>query len=70
MTNIENLFKRKIFFTQPREDCKYGEGETVRWSSIYKSNTIYNHKKIGFADMDELLTQTIFILFSEQRCKS
>ena len=43
MTKIENLFKHKIFFTQPREDCKYGEGGTVRWSSIYKSNTIYNH---------------------------
>ena len=45
MENIENLFKHKIFFTQPREDCDYREGGTVRWSSIYKSNTIYNHKK-------------------------
>ena len=45
MENIENLFKHKIFFTQPREDCDYRERGTVRWSSIYKSNTIYNHKK-------------------------
>ena len=45
MENIEHLFKHKIFFTQPREDCDYRGGGKVKWSSIYKSNTIYNHKK-------------------------
>ena len=57
MENIENLFKHKIFFTQPREDCDYREVGKVKWSGIYKSNTIYNHKKLGVTDMDELLTQ-------------
>ena len=57
MENIENLFKHKIFFTQSRENCCHREGGTVRWFNIYKSNTIYNHKKIGFTDRDELLTQ-------------
>ena len=58
MENIENLFKHKIFFTQSKEDCCiYREGGTVRWFTIYKSNTIHNHKKIGFTDRDELLTQ-------------
>ena len=70
MENIGNLFKHKIFFTQQREDCDYREGGKVKWSGIYKSNTIYNHKKIGATDMNELLTQTIFILFRKQRCKS
>ena len=45
MENIENLFKHKIFFTQPGEDCDCWEGGTVRRSSIYESKTIYNHKK-------------------------
>ena len=57
MENIENFFKHKIFFTQSMEDYDYREGETVRWFGIYKSNTIYNHKKIGVTDRDELLTQ-------------
>ena len=57
METIKNLLKNNTFFTQPREGCNYGEGGTVRWSSIYKSNTIYNHKKIGITDMDELLAQ-------------
>ena len=55
--NIENLFKHKIFFTQQREDCDYGEGGKVKWSGIYKSYTIDDHKKIGVTDTDELLTQ-------------
>ena len=45
MENIENFFKHKLFFTQPREDYDYREGETVRWASTYESNTIYNNKK-------------------------
>ena len=57
MENIKNLFKHKIFFTQLREDCDYREGGTVRWSQIYKSNTIYNNKKIGVTKRDELLAQ-------------
>ena len=57
MENIENLFKHKMFFTQQREDCDYKEGGKVKWSGIYKSNTIYNHKKIGVTDIDMLLTQ-------------
>ena len=57
METIENLFKHKIFFTHPREICDYGEGGKVKWSGIYKSNKIYNHKKIGVIDMDELLAQ-------------
>ena len=56
MKNIENLFKHKIFFTQPREDCDYRGEETVKWSGIYKSNVIYNHNTI-FTDIDDLLTQ-------------
>ena len=61
--NIENFYKHKIIFTKPREDCDYREncvyreGQTVRWAEIYKSNTIYNHKKIGVTDREELLTQ-------------
>ena len=57
MENIGNLFKHKIFFTQQREDCDYREGGKVKRSGIYKSNTIYDHKKIGVTDRDELLTQ-------------
>ena len=57
MVNIEKLFKHKIFFTPPREICNYMEGGKVKFSGTYKSNTIYNHKKIGVTDMDELLTQ-------------
>ena len=57
MENIENLFKHNIFFTHRREDCDYREGGTVRWSGIYKSNTIYDHKKLGFTDNDEILNQ-------------
>ena len=45
MENIENLFKHNIFFTHPREIRNYREGGKVKWSGIYKSNTIYNHKK-------------------------
>ena len=56
MEYIENLFKRKILFTQPREDCNYREERKVKWSSIYKSNVIYNHNTI-FTDIDDLLTQ-------------
>ena len=56
MENIENLFKHKLFF-KPRGICDYGEGGKVKWSGIYKSNKICNHKKIGFTDRDELLTQ-------------
>ena len=57
MVNIEKLFKHKILFTPPREICNYREGRKVKFSGTYKSNTIYNHKKIGVTDMDELLTQ-------------
>ena len=55
MENIENLFKHNIFFTHPREIRNYREGGKVKWSGIYKSNTIYNHKKI--TDIDMLFTQ-------------
>ena len=56
MEYIENLFKQKILFTQQREDCDHREEGTVKWSSIYKSNVIYNHNTI-FIDIDDLLTQ-------------
>ena len=56
MEYIENLFKQKILFTQQREDCDHREEGKVKWSSIYKSNVIYNHNTI-FTDIDDLLTQ-------------
>ena len=57
MESKENLFKHKMFFTQPREDCDYRLEGKVKCSGIYKSNTIYNNKKIGVRDIDDLLTQ-------------
>ena len=57
MDKIENLFKHKIFFTQPREDRDYRFDGKVRYTNIYKSNLIYNYKKIGFRDIDDLLTK-------------
>ena len=70
MKSIENLFKHKIFFSQQREDCDYREEGKVKWSSLYKSNIIYDHKKIGFTDMNDLLTQIKPFLYYLGRCKS
>ena len=54
---MENLFKHKLFFTQPREDCGNRKVGKVKWSTFYKSNTIYNNEKIGFTNINKLLTQ-------------
>ena len=56
MEYIENLFKQKILFTQQREDCDHREEGKVKWSSIYKSDIIYNHNTI-FSNIDDLLEQ-------------
>ena len=64
MDTIKNIFKHKIFFTQPWVDCDYYyEGQLTGWGSIYKSNTIYNHKKIGDIYTDEFLEHLKPILF-------
>ena len=54
---MENLFKHKIFFTRQREDCDCREEGKVRWSGIYKSSTIHNHREIGITDIGTLITQ-------------
>ena len=56
MEYIENLFKQKILFSQQREDCKNRGERKIEWSSIYKSDTIYNHNTI-FSNIDDLLEQ-------------
>ena len=43
-------------FTQQREDCDHREEGKVKWSSIYKSDIIYNHNTI-FSNIDDLLEQ-------------
>ena len=49
MGDIENVLKHKIFFTQQYDDCDHYDyfGKLTGWSSDYRSNTIYNHEKIG-----------------------
>ena len=69
MSNIENLIKHKIFFTQPRQNHYNKDGRVITWSGIYKSNTIYNHKKIGITNGDELLTQIKpFLYYLGSKC--
>ena len=46
MEDLKNLFKHKILFSQEREDCDHREEVKIEWSSIYKTNTIYNHNTI------------------------
>ena len=57
MTNIEKILKHNIFFTCQREDNDNRERGEARWSGIYKSNTIYDHNKLGFTDSNELFNQ-------------
>ena len=40
-------------FTQQREDCDHREEGKVKWSSIYKSDIIYNHNTI-FSNIEQI----------------
>ena len=65
MENIEKFLKHKIFFTQQGVDCDYYYfGKLTGWGSTYKSNTIYNHKKVGdIYDREEFFDHLKPILF-------